>query len=149
MVTIGQAVLQPGVFSVVPARADFTLEFRSAEAATLKALEQEIFGIAADVASTRGLGFASQVVDQTTPVAVAPRLVALMEEESRAMDLRTMRITSGAGHDAQIIASGAEAGMIFIPCADGISHSPLERVEWSDLEKGANLLLRTLVRLAA
>ncbi len=58
-------------------------------------------------------------------------------------------MTSGAGHDAQILASGTEAGMIFIPCADGISHSPLERIDWDDLEKGTNLLLRALLRLAA
>ncbi len=82
MVTVGQAVLQPGVFSVVPARADFSLDFRSPEAATLEALEKELFAMAEDVASTRGLAFASRVVDRTTPVAVAPRLVALLEEEA-------------------------------------------------------------------
>jgi acetylornithine deacetylase/succinyl-diaminopimelate desuccinylase-like protein len=37
--------------------------------------------------------------------------------------------------------------MIFIPCVDGISHSPLEMIDWEDLEKGANLLLHTLLRL--
>jgi acetylornithine deacetylase/succinyl-diaminopimelate desuccinylase-like protein len=58
-------------------------------------------------------------------------------------------MTSGAGHDAQIIATRFDAGMIFVPCADGVSHSPVESVAWEDLEKGANLLLRTLVRLAA
>ena len=39
--------------------------------------------------------------------------------------------------------------MIFIPCLDGISHSPEENIRWEDLEKGANLLLRALVRLAS
>jgi N-carbamoyl-L-amino-acid hydrolase len=149
MVTIGQAVLQPGVFSVVPARADFSLDFRSADPATLETLERELFAMAEDVASTRGLAFVSRVVDRTAPVAVAPRLVSLLEEEARAMGVATMRMTSGAGHDAQIIASAVDAGMIFIPCADGVSHSPLERIDWDDLEKGTNLLLRTLVRLAA
>jgi N-carbamoyl-L-amino-acid hydrolase len=38
--------------------------------------------------------------------------------------------------------------MIFIPCKDGISHAPDEMISWEDLEKGANLLLHTLVRLA-
>jgi N-carbamoyl-L-amino-acid hydrolase len=39
--------------------------------------------------------------------------------------------------------------MIFVPSPDGVSHSPAERVDWEDLEKGANLLLAALVRLAA
>jgi N-carbamoyl-L-amino-acid hydrolase len=149
MVTVGRVILHPGVFSVVPARADFSFEFRSPDAATLKDLEKELVAIAGDVASTRGLGFASRIVDQTPPVNVSPRLVSLMEEEGRALGYPMVRITSGAGHDAQIIASGYEAGMIFIPCADGVSHSPAEKIGWDDLEKGANLLLRTLVRLAS
>jgi N-carbamoyl-L-amino-acid hydrolase len=148
MVTIGRVVLHPGVFSVVPARADFTFEFRSPDAATLKALESELFSIAADVASTRGLGFGSRVVDQTIPVTIAPRLVGILEEECAALGYPAMKLTSGAGHDAQILASACDSGMIFIPCADGVSHSPAERIDWDDLEKGANLLLRTVVRLA-
>jgi len=38
--------------------------------------------------------------------------------------------------------------MIFIPCEDGISHSPLEKIKWDDLEKGTTLLLHTLIKLA-
>jgi N-carbamoyl-L-amino-acid hydrolase len=146
--TVGRVVLHPGVFSVVPARADFTFEFRSPDAATLKTLETELATIAADVASTRGLGFASRVVDQTAPVTIAPRLVGILEEECGALGYPAMKLTSGAGHDAQILASACDSGMIFIPCADGASHSPAEKIDWDDLEKGATLLLRTLVRLA-
>ena len=149
MVTIGRVALHPGAFSVVPGRADFTFEFRSTDAVTLKTLEEELFAIADDVASTRGLGFASRVVDRTVPVQTAPRLVSVMEEECRALGYPSMRVTSGAGHDAQILAAACDVGMIFIPSPDGASHSPEERVSWDDLEKGAGLLLRTLVRLAA
>ncbi len=149
MVTIGRVALHPGAFSVVPGRADFTFEFRSPDAVTLKTLEEELFAIADDVASTRGLGFASRVVDRTVPVQTAPRLVSVMEEECRALGCPSMRVTSGAGHDAQILAAACDVGMIFIPSPDGASHSPEERVSWDDLEKGANLLLRTLVRLAS
>jgi N-carbamoyl-L-amino-acid hydrolase len=149
MITVGRVILHPGVFSIVPARADFTLEYRSAEAGTLKELEEEISSIADDVASTRGLGFVSRVVDQTTPVTVAPRLVEMLEEGCRDLGYPSMRLTSGAGHDAQILSAACDSGMIFIPCADGISHSPEEKTSWEELEKGANLLLRTLVRLAS
>jgi N-carbamoyl-L-amino-acid hydrolase len=59
-----------------------------------------------------------------------------------------MRITSGAGHDAQIVSGLAEVGMIFIPCQDGTSHAPAEMINWEDLEKGADVLLHTLLHLA-
>ena len=149
MLTIGQAALHPGSFSVIPGRADFTLEFRSASHEALTAIEKEVFALAEDIASTRGLTFASRIVDKTTPVTIAPRLVNLLEDECRTLGYPSMRMTSGAGHDAQILAGACDAGMIFIPSPDGISHAPGERVDWGDLEKGANLLLRTLVRLTS
>jgi len=149
LLTIGRAALHPGSFSIIPGRADFTLEFRSPAAGTLKDLEQEIFAIAEDVAATRGLAFASRVVDRTTPVEIPARIIKLLEEECDALHCPWMRLTSGAGHDAQILAGGCQVGMIFVPSPDGVSHSPAERVNGDDLEKGANLLLRALLRLAS
>jgi len=149
MLTIGKAALHPGSFSVIPGRADFTLDFRSASPEAMAALEREVFAIAEDVAATRGLTFVSRIVDRTAPVAVAPRIIAALEEECRTLGYPSMRVTSGAGHDAQILAGICDAGMIFIPSPDGISHTPAERVSWDDLEKGANVLLGALVRLAA
>ncbi len=147
MLTIGKAALHPGSFSVIPGRADFTLEFRSGTAEALAAIEKEVFALAEDVASTRGLAFVSRIIDRTTPVAVAPRLLTMLEEECRSLGYASMRLTSGAGHDAQILAGVCDSAMIFIPSPDGVSHSPAESVDWDALEKGANLLLRTLLRL--
>ena len=149
VLTVGKAALHPGAFSVIPGRADFTLEFRSASPEAMAAIEKEVFGLAEDIAATRGLTFVSKLVDKTAPVTVAPRLTGLIKEECRSLGYPSMRLTSGAGHDAQIIAGACDSGMIFIPSPDGISHSPGERVDWDDLEKGANVLLRTLLRLAA
>jgi N-carbamoyl-L-amino-acid hydrolase len=148
VLTVGKAALHPGSFSVIPGRVDFTLEFRSASPETLAAIEKEVFALAEDIAATRGLTFVSKLVDKTAPVEVPSRLTSLIEEECRALGYPSLRITSGAGHDAQILAGVCDAGMIFVPSPDGISHSPAERVDWDDLEKGANLLLRTLLRLA-
>ena len=148
MLTIGKAVLHPGSFSVIPGRADFTLEFRSASPEALAAIEKEVFALAEDIASTRGLTFVSRLVDKTTPVTTPPRMLKLLEDECRALGYPSMRLTSGAGHDAQILAGACDVGLIFIPSPDGISHSPAERADWGDLEKGANLLLRTIIRLA-
>merc|ERR1712146_25459 len=54
---------------------------------------------------------------------------------------------SGAGHDTQNMALLAPAGMIFVPSRDGISHAPEEFTEWQDIEKGANVLLHSVVKL--
>jgi N-carbamoyl-L-amino-acid hydrolase len=149
MLTVGKAALHPGAFSVIPGRADFTLEFRSPSPESLAGIERDVFALAGDIAATRGLTFVSRIVDATSPVTIAPRMLALLDEECRSLGYRSMRMTSGAGHDAQILAGACDVGMIFIPSPDGISHAPGERVDWDDLEKGANLLLHALLRLSS
>jgi len=147
--TIGIVNLSPGSFSVVPGQADFSLDIRSASAETLKEMGREILALAEDVAAARSVTFRSRLADATEPVAVPDRLVALLEEECAGLGYPHIRLTSGAGHDAQIVSSIADAGLIFIPCAGGVSHAPQEMIDWEDLEKGANLLLRSLIRLAS
>jgi N-carbamoyl-L-amino-acid hydrolase len=63
------------------------------------------------------------------------------------LDLRTMHLPSGAGHDAQFLAKIAPMGMIFVPSVGGISHSPREFTRWSDCANGANVLLQTILRV--
>jgi N-carbamoyl-L-amino-acid hydrolase len=149
MITIGRVTVQPGSFSVVSGQVDFSLDFRSASRETLEVLEKELLALAGDIASTRGLSFFSRVVDKTEPVEIPSRIKGILKEECGKLGYPFLMVTSGAGHDAQIVSSIAESGMIFIPCLDGISHSPKEMIDWQDLEKGANLLLRALLRLAS
>lgn len=148
MFTIGKVSVLPGSFSIVPGKVDFTLDLRSASGETLEMLDRELQALAGDIAATRGVSFFSKIIDRTVPVALSGRVIGVIEEECRKLRCPSMRMTSGAGHDAQIVSGLAEAGMIFIPCQDGISHAPDEMIRWEDLEKGANLLLHALVRLA-
>lgn len=57
-------------------------------------------------------------------------------------------LPSGAGHDSQLMAKVTSAGMIFVRCRDGISHSPLEHVDDADARAGAEALLRTVDAIA-
>ena len=58
-----------------------------------------------------------------------------------------MRLPSGAGHDAQVMAKLGPMGMIFIPSVAGISHSPKELSHWRDCANGANVLSQTILRM--
>ncbi len=147
-ITIGRVQLHPGTFSIVPGRADFTLDLRSLESHQLLAMEKSILSLAEEVASARGLTFHSRLIDSTDPTPLSSRLISLLEEEASRLGYRWLKLPSGAGHDAQILAAVAETAMIFIPSPEGISHSPEEAIRWEDLEKGANLLLAALVKLA-
>jgi N-carbamoyl-L-amino-acid hydrolase len=58
-----------------------------------------------------------------------------------------MRLPSGAGHDAQMMAKLVPMGMIFVPSVEGVSHSPKELTRWPDCANGANVLLQTILRI--
>jgi len=148
MVTIGKVFVFPGAFSIVPGRSDFSLDFRSTSKDTLEAMANSLLEMAKEVAATRGLEFSYKIIDTTEPTPVADRITDLLSEECRKLKYSTLTLPSGAGHDAQILAEVTDSGMIFIPCEDGISHSPEENIQWEDLEKATNLLLHALVSLA-
>jgi N-carbamoyl-L-amino-acid hydrolase len=148
VVTVGRVFVQPGAFSIIPGRVDFSLDFRSTSKETLEAIKTSLLEMAEDVAATRGLEFTSKVMDKTEPTAISDRITSLLKEESEKLEYPMLTLSSGAGHDAQILAGITDSGLIFIPCEDGISHSPEERIDWEDLEKAANLLLKSIIRLA-
>lgn len=149
LMTIGKIHAHPGSFSIIPGLVEFSLDFRSPSQETIEELDKSLIALAKEVALTRGLQFASKLMDRTDPVRFPSQITNILSEESEKLGYPHMKLTSGAGHDAQILAGVADSGMIFIPCEDGISHSPEEKIEWENLEKGANLLLHALLRLAA
>ncbi len=148
LLTINRVHTTPGAFSIVPGRVDFTLDFRSPQQSSLDNMEEQLLLMAEDIASTRGLQFSYKEIDRTSPTPVPTPLTSLLEEECRKLGLSSLTLHSGAGHDAQMMATVTDAGMIFIPCTDGISHAPEEKILWEDLEKGSALLLSAMLRLA-
>ncbi len=76
--------------------------------------------------------------------AIAERI----ENNAALLGLSCRRMTSGAGHDAQMMARLCPAAMIFVPSVGGVSHNPAEHTDSNDLRAGANVLLHTLLDLA-
>ncbi|MGQ9802039.1 MAG: Zn-dependent hydrolase [Candidatus Saccharicenans sp.] len=148
-ITIGRVLLKPGSFSIIPGEADFTLDLRSQDKSSLKAMEEEILGLAGEVASTRGLAFYHKLVDSTEPVIITSEMLDRLKELCQKQGYEYRLLPSGAGHDAQILAAICPVAMIFIPSVDGISHTPEEAINLEDLEKAANLLLQALISLAS
>jgi acetylornithine deacetylase/succinyl-diaminopimelate desuccinylase-like protein len=81
------------------------------------------------------------------PVKFDERIVAAIEAVAKARALSCRRMTSGAGHDAQMIARIAPAAMIFVPSKGGISHNPKEFTADEDLIAGANILVDVVRKL--
>ncbi len=82
------------------------------------------------------------------PAAAAPEVKRVVESAAGALRLDAHHLPSGAGHDAQMMATLMPMGMIFVPSVGGISHSPKELTSWQDCAHGANVLLRAVLALA-
>jgi len=147
--TIGRVELIPGAANVIPGQVIFSLDVRDADGATLQMLAEAFSRTLSAIARRRGLMFEFAVLSELAPVRCAAQVLQAIEQSVENAGLSSTHITSGAAHDAQIIAGIAPAGMIFVPSKEGRSHSAAEWTAWADIEAGANTLLNTLRRLAS
>ena len=146
--TIGRVELLPGAANVIPGKVNFSLDVRDADQTTLDMLAEAFQRSLAAIARRRGLMFEFAVLSELEPVRCAAQVIQAVEQSVEASGLSATHLTSGAAHDAQVIAGIAPAGMIFVPSKEGRSHSAAEWTAWADIEAGANALLNTLRRLA-
>jgi beta-ureidopropionase / N-carbamoyl-L-amino-acid hydrolase len=146
--TCGRVDAHPGGANIVPSLVQVTLDFRDPDAANLAALGDRIRARAAEAAWTHGVTSAWLPDEQIAPTGLDARVQAVIQGQAARLELSAASMPSGAGHDAQNMATIAPAGMIFVPSAGGRSHCPDEHTDWIDVTNGANVLLNTLVELA-
>ncbi len=147
--TVGRIELHPNYINVIPARATFTADLRNTDEELLRQAEARLAGFLESIAARTGTSVATRRLARFEPVAFDRGIVDLVEETASRLGCSVRRMTSGAGHDAQMMARICPAGMIFVPSVRGISHNPAEHTEEADLVAGANVLLRTMLALAA
>ena len=146
--TVGCMVFEPNAINVIPARATFTIDLRDPDETRLQTEEAALADFLVTLAAAERVSIASERLARFEPVIFDPAIVAAIEHAAAQRGLRTRRMTSGAGHDAQMMARICPAAMIFVPSIDGISHNPREHTAASDLEAGANVLLDVIATLA-
>ncbi len=148
VVNVGQMNLRPGAFNIIPGAAEFALEFRAPEAKQLTELQSALLSLAEVIGRQYGLKLTVEPVGECEPAPMSERAQAAIASAADSLALSHTALHSGAGHDAQSLAAITQAGMIFIPSRDGISHSPLEFSEWEACVNGANVLLRAALKMA-
>jgi beta-ureidopropionase / N-carbamoyl-L-amino-acid hydrolase len=146
---IGHIAFQPGAANVVPAQAAFMLEFRDVQESLLESLETEMRALAAAHSRASGLPIA---VHPTALIPAAPMTASIadaLEAAAKDLGLGAMRLSSGAGHDAMVMARRIPAGMLFVPSIAGRSHDVSEDTRAADIVAGAQVMARAVDRLLA
>lgn len=146
--TVGTMRLMPGAINVIPAGASFTIDLRHPDEVTLQQIEARLSEYLHDLRRA-GFGVETGQLARFAPVTFDARIVAAIEEAAADRQLSCRRMTSGAGHDAQMMARVAPTAMIFVTSQGGISHNPAEFTTERDLIAGANLLLDVARKLSA
>ncbi|AEX24607.1 MULTISPECIES: Zn-dependent hydrolase [Vibrio] len=147
LATVGSIKFEPNAINVIPRAAEFTVDLRNPDNSTLYASEQALTEYLEVLSQKEGVTIETEVLAGFDPVIFDENLVDAIEQAANALNIPHRRMTSGAGHDAQMIARIAPSAMIFVPSKDGISHNPKEFTEAEDLIQGAKVLLATVAAL--
>ena len=143
--TIGRIGFEPGSINTIPASAAFTIDLRHPDTAALDELEQRLRTAMEAVASPCACTV-ERIMDNP-PTRFDPVVLAACEAAAKRQGLPAFQMTSGAFHDAQYAAMIAPAGMLFIPCRDGVSHAEIEDIESDHAAVGTQALMDAVMDL--
>ncbi|MCU0120111.1 Zn-dependent hydrolase [Pseudomonas sp. B2M1-30] len=146
LATVGCMKFEPDVINVIPRKATFTVDLRDPDEGRLVNAERRLSQYLDDIAEREGVSITTERLVRFQPVMFDAGLANEIEASAKRLGFSSRRMTSGAGHDAQMIARIAPAAMIFVPSRGGISHNPREHTDDDQLIQGAQVLLEVVSR---
>jgi N-carbamoyl-L-amino-acid hydrolase len=146
--TVGCMAFEPNAINVIPSRATLTVDLRDPDEARLRAEVAALAGFLDELAAAEGVAISAEPLARFEPVVFDAGIVGMIEAAAARRGVRARRMTSGAGHDAQMLARICPAAMIFVPSVGGISHNPREHTADGDLVLGVEVLMDVVWGLA-
>ncbi|PKG21619.1 Zn-dependent hydrolase [Niallia nealsonii] len=144
--TMGRMNLFPNIHTVIPNKVIFTIEARHKEPAIMKQVEEIILGIEHSTSLEGCIMEMKKQWDRKT-VWFDEELLESLEKSIASLGYSYKKMASGAGHDAQFVASICPTAMLFVPSLNGKSHCEEELTTWEDCEKGVNVMLETVLEI--
>ncbi|HYE40599.1 MAG TPA: Zn-dependent hydrolase, partial [Ramlibacter sp.] len=146
--TVGMVQVFPNSRNVIPGQVKFSIDLRNVNDELLNTMHEDMLAYIDKVRSDSGLAIDIERVSYYPPCPFHPDCVGAVRKATEKLGYSTMDVVSGAGHDAIYAARVAPAGMIFVPCKDGISHNEIEDAKPEHLEAGCNVLLHAMLERA-
>ena len=146
--TVGRIHAEPGAPNVIPGEVVLSLEIRDLSAAKMQRVFDDISAASDRITDVRFTPIRHEEIDVAAPPGPTDeRMRRIIAASADDLGLSFKFMPSGAGHDAQDMALIVPTGMIFVPSAKGISHSPKEFTSAQDMANGASVLLRTVLEI--
>jgi N-carbamoyl-L-amino-acid hydrolase len=148
--TTGRITLDPGAPSIIPGAAEMLFQIRDDDPAVIARLE-DLLRTMVDEATAKGpCSVTFEWLRTGVPAKMHPPFQDAIEAASGAFaDGRSVRMPSGAGHDAQVLATIMPAAMLFVPSIGGISHHWTENTADADIVTGAQVFVDACRRILA
>lgn len=148
-ITCGMIAFEPNAINVIPGEATLTIDLRNTNGDDLAQAEERLYARARELEESECIEITFRLLERVLPVKFDPEIVNIIKQVTNELGIPSRPMASGAGHDAQLMAGICPTAMIFVPSRDGISHNPAEFSSPEHLEMGANVLLHTVIKLAA
>ncbi len=143
--TVGFVQVHPNSRNVIPGTVKFSIDLRNVDSERLDAMDGEIRAFIESTSRASGLPISIEQVSHFPPCPFEQGCVDAVAKGAERHGYSVMDVVSGAGHDAVYMARLAPAGMVFIPCKDGISHNEIEDAKPEHIEAGCNVLLHAML----
>lgn len=148
--TTGRITLDPGAPSIIPGHADMLFQIRDDNPEVIARLEAHLHQLAKEASAQGRCGVKVERIRTGVPAMMTPAFQDAIEAASPACaGGKSIRMPSGAGHDAQVLATIMPAAMLFVPSIGGISHHWSENTDDADIVTGAEVFVETCRRLLA
>lgn len=145
--TVGDIEVEPGAANIVPKTAEFTVDIRSKELTSIKEIRNKIKDKLDKFKKDHQLDYQIEELLFVEPVELSPEILKLFQKEAEKNGFKYKEMTSGAGHDAMIMAALTDVGLVFVPSKNGRSHCPEEWTDYKDLQKGIELIYQSILKV--
>jgi allantoate deiminase len=146
--TVGQLDLSPGGINIIPGQVSFSLDLRDIDEDVRNDVEARIMHEAALLCEKRGIELETNILQRLPPAPCSSLVRDATREACETLGFEPFGLVSGAGHDGMHLTELCPIGMIFVRSKDGLSHNPAEYSSKEDCVAGAEVLYRTLLKLA-
>ena len=146
--TVGQLSVAPNIVNAIPGTVTLSVDLRDPSDAALDRALPMLERVVRQACEREGVRWELEHYWRVPSTPFDPLVVDTIERAARAAGARHRRLRSGAGHDAQYMATLGPAGMIFVPSRGGRSHCEEEFTPMDDIEHGATTLLLAAAELA-
>src|SRR3954465_10794006 len=148
--TTGRITLDPGAPSIIPGAAEMLFQIRDDDPAVIARLEGLLRTMAAEIDKQGRCSVAVERIRTGAPALMDVSFQQAIEQAGAACaGGKSLRMPSGAGHDAQVLATVMPAAMLFVPSIGGISHHWTENTPDADIVTGAEVFVDACRRLLA